>query len=279
MRLSKVLVSVGLLILLVGCKKEPVEIQLSTPTNVSFDGVLNWDEVEHATSYDLYIDDQIKTVNNTIYAFDEEGEHTVYIIAKAPDYLDSEPSESINITVEYSISETMHFQYSTHSTLDAIIWDDTLSITGISIEDLNHDNIATSTVLTEIDNQLYIKSSYLVQQEIGFHTFYLIHDNERTLVEINITNNTNPYIISSSNITTSGAVDESFQFELFEGTIYSLNGSKDDVELYSINNNILTVEKEYIAEKFSRNVEFVLSYVLNKDDNSVVGYIFFHLEE
>ena len=53
-----------LVLTLVGCKPDPLPEKLSTPSNVLFEELLTWDEVEHATGYDVYI-------NNTPHHSDQ----------------------------------------------------------------------------------------------------------------------------------------------------------------------------------------------------------------
>lgn len=88
--------------------------QLATPQNVSVDGTtLSWDEVENATSYDIYADGTL--IGNTDGGGDtitkqidlstlsgwsnlSDGEHTITIKAKADGYRDSQASEGVQVT-------------------------------------------------------------------------------------------------------------------------------------------------------------------------------------
>ncbi|PKK94803.1 MAG: hypothetical protein CVV60_04550, partial [Tenericutes bacterium HGW-Tenericutes-5] len=106
--------------------------------------------------------------------------------------------------------------------------------------------------------------------------FYLINEDKKIPIKIMITEKAKPYIISQSVITTNGNMDVFFQFELFGGEFYSINGAKDDEVLYEINDNVLTIESSFIGDKFEINNSFILSYVINKDDDSVVGYLYFN---
>lgn len=182
-------------------------------------------------------------------------------------------------TVELIDTEKINFQYSIYSTVDVIIWED-IPTDDLYIENSNFETINIDEVLILDGPHLEIKSSYLLEQNLGMFSFYLIYDGYRTLVEIGMNDKTDPYIITSTVIYTSGTEDVYLQFELFNGSFYSLNGSRDDVELYHLEGSILTVEKEYIAQKFEGDkIAFTLSYVLNKDNSSVIGYLFIYEEE
>jgi len=329
--------------------------QLSTPENVKYETVLSWSEVEHATSYDIYINGDVTNQTDNTYIFDEEGDYTVSIVAKAPGYLDSEHSEEINIQIDYQnnvdfsltyendmlqwnavedaigyhvfindnlydtntnsfnlhdiesgvlrvkvqavypigvtnisdellvehnliITDNMYFQYSIYSTMNVIIWD-VLSTDSFYLQNSDSEFIDKDEFLNLENEHPEIKSSYLTNFSVGTFTFYLIYDSFKTAVEVTVTNNTNPYIISSTIINTSGHDDVYLQYELFGGSFYSVNGSRDDTVLYHSDSNILVIEKEFITQKFMDSDSFVLSYVINKDENSVIGYLFFYLLE
>lgn len=75
---------------IVGCKDpEPIKETLATPTNVSISdtGVLSWDPVLNATSYDVVIDDQTINVKTPFYIVtDLTKDFTYSVIAKADGY-------------------------------------------------------------------------------------------------------------------------------------------------------------------------------------------------
>ena len=355
MKYLKILFSVIIIMMFIGCQSETTIPTLAPPTNLEYDGLLTWDEVDNASSYDVYINTVAVNVNDSFYAFEEEGQFTVYVIAKASGFINSDASESINVEIDYennidftlsfqselltwnevedassynvfvdgvkqvvetnsltlndltpgvisftvqavypigvsNISdilyvandlvetEPIYFQYSKNSTMDIIIWED-ITNDDLYLQNSDYDFMDKEAFLVLDGEHLEIKSDYLVDRSVGTHKYYLIHDIYSTLVEINITNNLNPYIISSTNIDTSGDTDIYLQYELFGGSFYSVNGNIDDDVLYHTDNNILIIEKEFITSKFEVNDMFVLSYVINKDENSVVGYLFINLME
>jgi hypothetical protein len=355
MKYLKIIFSLIIFLMVVGCESETTISKLSHPENIEYNGILLWDEVNDATIYDVYVNEVSVTVDENMYIFEEEGIYTVYVIAKATGYLDSDASESINIEIDYendlefaltclddtlewnvfedvdnynvfvngvkhevttnsfviddleagvtslsvqavypigvsNISDVVYiandlieterisFQYSINSTMDIIIWED-ITNDKLYLQNSISEFINKESLLVLSEEHLEIKSEYLVDLELGIFSFYLIHGVYKTLVEINITDNVNPYIISSTNIDTFGNTDVYLQYELFDGSFYSINGNKDDEVLHHFNNNIMVIEKEFIASKFAVNDMFVLSSVIKKDDTSVVGYLFINLIE
>jgi len=83
--------------------------------------------------------------------------------------------------------------------------------------------------------------------------------------------------MSSSIIWTDGSEDITLQFELFGGEVYSISGATGDTVLWSSIDDTIIIEKEFIDSKFTANSneEFVLSYIINLGNNSVIGYLDF----
>jgi hypothetical protein len=358
MKLFRRILVVVVLAFLFGCQTTTESTtttpKLNTPENLVFDGVVSWNEVNNALSYDVYINDDLINVDDNIYVIEEEGTYSIYVIAKADGYIDSEPSLTLDIEVDYennieftididdevvswnevedatgynlfingvkteveensfnlqttnagllrisvqaiypigesNVSQVYNyehnlietakimFQYSLNSNIDIIVWND-IEQGNIYVQDLDLEFLDKDSMLGYSDNHLYIKSSFLVEQPIGLMSFYLIHGAYKTLVEVTLNTKTEPYIISSTVIRVDGTEDVMLQFELFGGSFYSINGSEGDTVLYEINDSILTIEKEFISGKFENYESFILSYAINKDDSTVIGYLFFYEE-
>ncbi len=359
MKLLRRLSIVIVLLFLFGCQTTTETTTTTTPKldqpeNLVFDGVVSWDEVNNALSYDVYVNDDVVNVDDNIYVIEEEGTYSIYVIAKADGYINSEPSLTLDIEIdyennlvftinvsddivswndvedasgynlflngskieveensydlentdagllrisvqavypigvsnvsqvfnyEYNLMETakISFQYSIYSTIDIIVWND-IEPGNIYVQDLDLVFLDKDSMLSYSDTHLNIKSDFLIEQSVGLTSFYLIHGAYKTLVEVTLNEKTEPYIISSTVIRVDGSEDVSLQFELFGGSFYSINGSEGDNVLYEINDNILTIEKEFITEKYENYISFILSYAINKDDSTVIGYLFFYEE-
>jgi len=107
-------------------------------------------------------------------------------------------------------------------------------------------------------------------------TIYVIHNEYKTPIVITFNEKTEPYIISSSIVVTDGDSDISFQFELFDGSFYSVNGTATDEVEYEFLNNVLTIKRDFIALKFLQQGDFVLGYAFNQGEDSVIGYLFIY---
>lgn len=359
MRKLGVLILLSLTILLVGCNGNTEVKKLDKPDNLVFDGVLSWDSVENALSYEISINGELDEVTDNFYVFDSEGTYDVFIIAKAPGYLSSDSSDVLNLVINYEneiefsfsiddsivswnevddalsynvfifgtkyetedvffdissfdsgvirltvqavypigvsnisdvftvandliLVDEIFFQYSIYSSVDLILWED---FNGpLYVMDSDGEYLDLETVLSIETEGLKILSSFVKLQEVTGEdeepfTFYIINGDEKIPFRITITENYKPYIISQSVVTTDGTKDVKFQFELFGGSIYSVNGTKTDDVLYEVNGNILTIEAEFIEGKFASNNSFVLSYAINIEEDSVIGYLNFHLSE
>jgi len=347
------------LIFMIGCNSNTLntkQLQLATPQNLLFDGVVKWGSVDNALNYEVSINGTNYLVDDNFYIIVEEGQYEITVIAKGAGYLDSLVSDLLIITVDYEAEVDFSFdlngnllswtdvqdavgynlyidavkyetdtnsfdisdiksgvlritvqaaypvgvsnvssiftlandlsenseialQYSINSTADIILWE---SFTGpiyiMSSDGLFLDN---SSVLNIDEQQVSILSSYIKNQNVTNEEeehvlFYIISQNVKTPINVKVTNNLNPYIISQSVRTVDGSKDVSFQFELFGGTFFSVNGTKDDVVLYETTSSVLVVKKEFITGKFEEKDSFVLSYVINKDEDSVIGYLNFN---
>jgi hypothetical protein len=359
MRKLGILILLSLTILLVGCNGNTEVKKLDKPDNLVFDGVLSWDHVDNAVSYEISINGDIEEVTDNFFVFDSEGTYDVFVIAKAPGYLSSDSSDVLNLVINYeneiefifnidqgivswnevddalsynvfifgtkyetedaffdisdfdsgvikitvqavypigvsNISDVLTvdydlvlvdeivFQYSIYSTVDLVVWKD---FTGpLYVMNSDGEYLDLESVLDVETEGLKILSSFVKLQEVTGEdeepfTFYLINGSEKTPIRITITDNYLPYIISQSVVKTDGTEDINFQFELFGGSLYSVNGTKTDDVLYEMNANILTIEAEFIEDKFDSSDSFVLSYVINVEEDSVIGYLNFNLLE
>ena len=356
MKKLRIVFLLSLSLLLFGCNSNTETLKLDKPTDLIFDGVLRWDEVTNAVSYDVHIDENISEVSDNYFIFLSEGEFDVYIVAKAPGYIDSEPSDTLRVVVDYEeeidfqytldgniiswnevenavsynlyingikydldnnyydfsnlesgvlrvsvqavypvgvtnlsdifniahdliLDEEILFQYSIYSNTDLIVWKKFLG--SLYVMDSEGVFLESDEVINYAEDSLTILSSFVKLQEVTGEdgdpfVFYLINEDKKIPIKIMITEKAKPYIISQSVITTNGNMDVFFQFELFGGEFYSINGAKDDEVLYEINDNVLTIESSFIGDKFEINNSFILSYVINKDDDSVVGYLYFN---
>jgi hypothetical protein len=130
-----------------------------------------------------------------------------------------------------------------------------------------------------VKNTYYeIKSSFILSEDSDEVRFTLVYGNFQSLVVIEVTEKTVPYIISSSIKVTDGEADSLFQFELFDGSFKQISGNDFDESDYEINENILAIKSEYIKNQyFINNHSFMINYALETDE-LVIGFISFYKE-
>lgn len=356
-KILKRLFIVFLFLFLVGCNadSETTIQKLDRPSNLTYDGILTWNSVDYALSYDVYINDEVINVDDNTFVIEEEGTYDIYVIAKAQGFINSDPSEVLSIEIEYeniidfdiqvvdgivtwnnisdadyynlfingtkyeltnnsyeldttdsgmlgisvqanypigvsNVSDIMYYEhnleetekttltYSTHSNKDIILWND-FYLNDVYVQDYNLDLLDTDSVFSISEENLNIKADYLSSHSIGIHRFYIIYGGFKTLIEINIEDITDPYLISSARITTDGSEEIQFQFDLFGAELASVNGNEDDIVLYEVNNDILVIEQSFIASKFATQDTIILSYKIQDQDDSIIGYLFINKEE
>lgn len=94
--ISLTLVAVMLLTMLAACGEEPSDLQtLATPGNVTISdtGLITWDAVEHATSYQVTVGSNTYTASTNSYQVTNLNvDFTYSVVAKADGYRDSVPS-------------------------------------------------------------------------------------------------------------------------------------------------------------------------------------------
>nr|MDA3779382.1 hypothetical protein [Bacteroidales bacterium] len=184
MKYIKILFSAFLIFTFIGCNGEtttspPTFTKLSTPTNVSYDGLLTWDDVDNALNYDVSMNGDTISVNDNFYAFDEEGTYTVYIIAKAPEYIDSDASESISLTIDYDNNVEFNLSHDD----DMITWDEISDAIeyNIFIDGIKH-NVSNNSYSIDGEDSGVISISVQAVYPIG-----LSNISDSILVEYNLT--------------------------------------------------------------------------------------------
>jgi|SRR5690554_2652004 len=93
---------------------------------------------------------------------------------------------------------------------------------------------------------------------------------------INYNNFEKPQIISDNEINYNGE-DIIIEFELFGGSISSVNSELISNVDYEIDNNKLIINKEFIEKELTEDKEkLIIGYTLSNKEHNVVGYIFIY---
>lgn len=97
---------------LASCKKteEPKPVQLATPVITLSDNLVSWQEIEEAESYDIYVNDVVKTsITTNAYRFVETavGNYSIQVTATSTDALKltSEKSNAVVYTVKAKLAK------------------------------------------------------------------------------------------------------------------------------------------------------------------------------
>jgi len=164
-----------------------------------------------------------------------------------------------------------HYQYSIYSTENIKILH--LNVTSdVEVFDKDMNQLNKEDILL-LNNQKYeIKSSYITNHIDSVVEFYLVFNNQKTLVIITKSEKQIPYIISSTLVETDGSTDLHFQFELFSGNIKQISADGLSEEDFVIQGNVVIINKDYIALSLETKTEFIINYVLETDE-IVIGFI------
>jgi hypothetical protein len=264
---------------------ETLEVDVDYENVVEFavsknEDVISWNEIEDATEYNLFINGTKFVVESTSYDISEIDEGVLRISVQAVYPIGvSNISDIFTVDHDLVMEDEIYFQYSLNSTVDVIIWEEFSGPVYVMNSDGEFMDI--EDVLDTSGVNFKILSSFMHQQDYTIEdhpfVFYIVNQGSKYPLAITITNKNVPYIISSSVRETDGSKDEMFQFELFDGTLYSVTGAKDDDILIEFSDSVLTIEAEFIADKFEDSDSFVLTYVINVGQDSVLGYLYFNL--
>lgn len=173
-------------------------------------------------------------------------------------------------TVEIVDLRDSYFQYSTNSSQNILLLH--LDITDdVKVYDINDQLLNKDDVL--VKNDYYeIKSSYILSLEEELVEFYLVFDNQKTLISISVSDKDIPYIISSTLVYTDASQDIMFQFELFDGFVEQINANNMESSDYTITDNLLIIDKTFLSDTFIENNQFIISYSL-EGSQLVIGMI------
>ena len=169
-----------------------------------------------------------------------------------------------------------YYQYSSFSSQNILILH--LNVTDdVLVYDISDNLINKDDVLIKGETYYEIKSTYVKAQAEETVEFYLVFNNYKTLVSISVSDNENPYIISSSSVYTDGESDLVFQFELFDGTVKQIDANNLTEEDFTIDGNLVTINASYVSESFLSNDKFLINFALEKVD-IVIGFIMVNKE-
>jgi len=251
---------------------------LSAPANLNYvDGILFWDLVPGAKYYEIYVDSQLYTTSDTSKILPLYGTIRREIKIRAYFILGrSEFSPSIFASGELTILSSTTKNYSKQSSFDLEVKTFENNATILSVIDIMDQTVDLSN-LNVSGQTVSLKSAYLKALPEGMNIFIVETNFGSHEIKINITNTSRPYMITGSEIHTNFANDVEVYYELFSGEVLSLSGNEITTSDYTITNNKVVIDKEYIKDQFDKvpnRTTLILGYTLQSGDNVVVGYIF-----
>ncbi|MFO7970050.1 MAG: hypothetical protein R6U15_08095 [Candidatus Izemoplasmatales bacterium] len=246
-----------LVISFLGCSEtnttteEETLVSLDTPTNINIEGVMvSWDEVDGASSYDIYLNEDIFNVTSNYYLIEEEGSYDIKVIAKGEGYLDSLPSEILTATIAYEDNVNYNIVISE----ELISWDEIVDASEYNIY-INGEVFRTSNTefsFADINGGLLVINIQAVYP-LGQAN---ISDNE--IVEHNIETTRNRYYQYSTNSTQNILIMDL----AIEEEVSITNASGDLLD----NNDILAKNNFY---------EIKSDYILNQEDDNIHLYLYY----
>jgi len=268
-------------------KADPDIQELVAPQNVEINGhVLTFDEVDNAIYYTVRIDSLEVQIEGTSLSLDMVELNRVYTVQVKSNNHESSSPYSSGIEFEYyeRVDRDQEAVYNINS--DFMFHQFLLR----SIEEIDTvGSVQVDKVLMdgeELDTDLYFAYYVDINIEQSFFT-NLQDDVILTLytnlgifdLTITLEDELKPYLRSNP-IWTRSVCDQyviPYEFELCGGSLESLSGYGIQSDDYSMQDNYLLIELQFIDEVFAEYPDLdviILGYYLQHDDLITVGYLF-----
>jgi hypothetical protein len=257
-----------------------VDLTFEVPTNTTVDNLhsFQFDLMSGATGYILLVngDELSQTTNSLDLSTYFPGVIQVQVKAIYP-LGSSIYSELIIYSGGAETLETINYSYSINSLFDLDILE---SGTFVYIEDSEAELSAADYIFTA--QRVTLKNTYLISLSTGNHLFTILTLDGFYIIDLNILDTDKPYLITDNQVFTDHSTDLTFTFELFGGEFTGLSGNEVTTEDYTLIDNVLMIDKDYVAFMFSLDPEretLILAYTLELEDNIVIGYLFIKVIE
>ncbi|MCF7924726.1 MAG: hypothetical protein K9L64_06470 [Candidatus Izimaplasma sp.] len=239
-----------------GCSKDNTTTEaesldrLNTPTNIVVEGVMvSWDDVEGASDYDIYLNEDSFNTTSSYYMIDKEGSFDIKVIAKGKGYFNSLPSEILTTTIAYENNVT----YNLNIIDDYIFWEDITDASEYKVyingeiytttdANLNLKNIDDGFLIINIQAIYPIGAANISDNELVEHNLVSVRDRD---FQYSINSTQNIYIMDLDT----------------EEEVIIIN---EDGEL--LNNNVLVKNNYY---------EIKSDYIISLQDCEIVFYLYY----
>jgi len=269
--MKKIFILIFILFILVGCKKDLPK--LDKPLNIFIeDNIINFSKVENASHYVLSINGSLTTITDTTYELSEPGIYVIKVKSQGKNYSDSGFTDEIT---HYILGENpnLKFVYNLHSAIDLVIYDLSLNNPSITLSDVNQEYLEYS------NNTIKVNNDYLKTLNVGKHNYILTINDVPFGIEIEVIDNENPYLMICSNYYFNPSIDIVIRFDTLGSTLQKVTGENLETTNYTLNNNELTINKEFIKEYFEEHSEYnlyVLTFEFKKDNQTLLSKVWIH---
>lgn len=275
MKKISLILSLISVLLLVGCTDNKPLVRLSTPKNLVFsEDTLTFDAVDHATSYLILADDFSVTTQTNSYTFTGAGTYRVRVIAKADGYLDSLFSSQIEVVIQTDPGDPTPTRLDAPTNLEfsenTLTFDAVEHATNYKIIGDNIDVVVTTNHYTFTTDGVHRVS--IIAQASGYKDSLFSEEIEVIVVF----EDSKPFVISTNGLTTNFESDIIITFESVGFTFKGLNGYEVTQSNYTYQNDVLTIDIEYIESVFDNNPErdsLIFSYTFEKETQTHLGFI------
>jgi hypothetical protein len=250
------------------------------PMNLSIsDHILSFDS-SYLTAYQLFINDILITTFNTtsidLSTYTElYNTYNIKVVAIYDGLV--YPSETLiynthikldldqEMTYELRSSEEISFDF---DHLDQII---RIEKNQTIIADTLYSATTTSLIF---DQDLFFYPSY------GINTYEVYTNSGYFLITITVIETERPHLYSSSSVNYQSGQDITLEFNLLGGSFIKVEGNDISNQDYTFDDELLIINDSYVESILESNPDrstIILSYQLEKDQNSFTGLIFIYI--
>jgi len=258
-------------------------VELSTPEGLEDDGsVLSWTAVEDAEGYTVIIDgNEYDTDTNSFdITFLDEGAYTITVTAYKGDVMSDASSEyTLTIDTKYPDIAYRSFAKTYNIASQHNLYLHVGETLGVGILHNGDDEIDDAA--TYEDGFVILDKEFLQDRIAGDYTFTIETTRGLISLDLALTDNPKPHIVSSGSLTHEPGQDIVLQIEDLGGTMGPLSGSDIDSDDYHYDSPLLTIDASFIdaiKENEPDRSTVILGYTLQYEDENVIGYIFISLE-
>jgi len=253
----------------------------TSPMNLSIsDHILSFDS-SYLTTYQLFIDDILITTFNTtsIDLSTYTQLYNTYDIKVVAIYDDtSYPSETLIYNTHIKLDLDQEMTYELRSSEEISFDFDHLDQI-IRIE--KNQTIIADTLYTATTTSLTFNKNLFFYPSYGINTYEVYTNSGYFLITITVIETDRPHLYSSSSVNYQSGQDITLEFNLLGGSFIKVEGNDISNQDYTFDDELLIINASYVESILESNPDrstIILSYQLQKDQNSYTGLIFIYID-